>query len=218
MATDKREAQLAEARAEAERLTDRLTEQVANGDGWRTGQAAAENRCHALSTSLTEARALFDAARATRDKARTELAEARALLRECQPWMPASRGCEASRKLDEYMRANPESPRAAECRCDLGAVNCEQHRLGAVSPSAPNLCWKCGARKPTNFAREDGCSDCGAPGRPESPRAQPATKVVDGCKACKRNRCDCYERDCDKCHWPGSPDCCHAVLALRAVK
>lgn len=37
---------------------------------------------------------------------------------------------------------------------------------------------------------------------------QPATAPTGAtCDSCKRNRCDCYERDCDKCHWPGSPNC-----------
>lgn len=27
------------------------------------------------------------------------------------------------------------------------------------------------------------------------------------CDKCKRSRCDCYDRECDKCHWPGSPNC-----------
>jgi hypothetical protein len=35
-----------------------------------------------------------------------------------------------------------------------------------------NRCWKCGARKPTNFAREDGCADCGAPGVPTRTEAE----------------------------------------------
>jgi chromosome segregation ATPase len=38
--------------------------------------------------------------------------------------------------------------------------------------------------------------------------AQPATApIVATCDACKRARCECLERDCDKCHWPGSPNC-----------
>jgi hypothetical protein len=31
--------------------------------------------------------------------------------------------------------------------------------------------------------------------------------AVEACEACKRARCDCYDRECDKCHWPGSPNC-----------
>lgn len=53
------ESEAAALRAEVERLTARLTEQVESGDGWRAGQATAENRCHVLSTSLAEARRLL---------------------------------------------------------------------------------------------------------------------------------------------------------------
>jgi hypothetical protein len=82
---------------------------------------------------------------------------------------------EASRALDD-MLGRYQAQGLTSIKAQAIATQLRAHLANApaapTSSDEPNLCWKCGARKPTNFAREDGCSDCGAPGK-EPTRTDP---------------------------------------------
>lgn len=66
-----------------------------------------------------------------------KLATATALLREHQHLATVhytNAGCDLAHRTEAFLAGQPAAP---ECRCDLGAVNCELHRLGAPEPATP---------------------------------------------------------------------------------
>src|SRR4029077_10397995 len=58
----------------------------------------------------------------------------------------------------------------------MSGIACH-HCHTAPCSCEPGRCWKCGARKPTNFAVGDGCERCGVTGKPPAPPATAAESL-----------------------------------------
>jgi hypothetical protein len=150
------------------------------------------------------------------------------------PYYPDSDREEWVRRRDDLLANAPAASTCNHCgdkhATDLACHRNKGKRSAPTRTDETNLCWKCGARKPTNFAREDGCSDCGAPGKEPTRTDHEEVRQYDGhawvrldsLRSTRSESCPFGRDPCDSCTcWQQRPtrtDHERAVLeACRAL-